>query len=59
LPRSCAPVPRVLKENGYVTGGFGGRTMDESVVDWTLLAGPKAPELAAALLRNGIVALTG
>jgi arylsulfatase A-like enzyme/uncharacterized membrane protein len=23
LPRSCAPFPRVLKENGYVTGGFG------------------------------------
>ncbi|MBJ7354467.1 MAG: arylsulfatase [Thermoleophilaceae bacterium] len=23
LPRSCAPVPRILKENGYVTGGFG------------------------------------
>ena len=22
-PRSCAPLPRVLKENGYVTGGFG------------------------------------
>ncbi|WP_290707453.1 MULTISPECIES: arylsulfatase [Gordonia] len=23
LPRSCGPLPRVLKENGYVTGGFG------------------------------------
>ena len=23
VPRSCAPFPRVLKENGYVTGGFG------------------------------------
>jgi arylsulfatase len=23
LPRSCAPFPRVLKENGYVTAGFG------------------------------------
>ena len=23
LPRSTAPVPRILKENGYVTGGFG------------------------------------
>jgi arylsulfatase len=23
LPQSCAPVPRILKENGYVTGGFG------------------------------------
>jgi len=23
VPRSCAPLPRVLKENGYVTGGFG------------------------------------
>ena len=23
LPRSCAPFPRVLKENGYLTGGFG------------------------------------
>jgi arylsulfatase A-like enzyme len=23
LPRSCAPLPRMLKENGYVTGGFG------------------------------------
>jgi arylsulfatase len=23
LPKSCAPFPRVLKENGYVTGGFG------------------------------------
>ncbi|MFN8622543.1 MAG: arylsulfatase [Chloroflexota bacterium] len=23
LPRSCTPFPRVLKENGYVTGGFG------------------------------------
>ena len=23
VPRSCAPVPRILKENGYVTGGFG------------------------------------
>ena len=22
-PRSCTPLPRVLKENGYVTGGFG------------------------------------
>jgi arylsulfatase A-like enzyme/uncharacterized membrane protein len=22
-PRSCAPFPRILKENGYVTGGFG------------------------------------
>jgi arylsulfatase len=23
LPRSCAAVPRILRENGYVTGGFG------------------------------------
>ncbi len=23
LPKSCAPVARVLKDNGYVTGGFG------------------------------------
>jgi len=23
VPKSCAPVPRILKENGYVTGGFG------------------------------------
>ncbi|MCU0280132.1 MAG: sulfatase-like hydrolase/transferase, partial [Candidatus Nanopelagicales bacterium] len=23
LPKSCAPFPRVLKENGYVTGAFG------------------------------------
>ena len=23
LPRSCEPLPRILKENGYVTGGFG------------------------------------
>ena len=23
LPRSCASLPRILKENGYVTGGFG------------------------------------
>ena len=23
LPRSCAPFPRTLKENGYITGGFG------------------------------------
>jgi arylsulfatase len=23
VPRSCAPLPRILKENGYVTGGFG------------------------------------
>jgi arylsulfatase len=23
VPRSCAPVPRILRENGYVTGGFG------------------------------------
>jgi arylsulfatase len=23
VPRTCAPFPRVLKENGYVTGGFG------------------------------------
>ena len=23
VPRSCAPFPRILKENGYVTGGFG------------------------------------
>jgi arylsulfatase A-like enzyme/uncharacterized membrane protein len=23
LPRSCAPFPKVLRENGYVTGGFG------------------------------------
>jgi arylsulfatase A-like enzyme/uncharacterized membrane protein len=23
LPRSCGPLPRILKENGYVTGGFG------------------------------------
>jgi arylsulfatase A-like enzyme/uncharacterized membrane protein len=22
-PRSCAPLPRILRENGYVTGGFG------------------------------------
>jgi arylsulfatase A-like enzyme/uncharacterized membrane protein len=22
-PRSCTPLPRILKENGYVTGGFG------------------------------------
>jgi arylsulfatase A-like enzyme/uncharacterized membrane protein len=22
-PRTCAPLPRILKENGYVTGGFG------------------------------------
>ena len=22
-PRSCTPVPRILRENGYVTGGFG------------------------------------
>jgi len=22
-PKSCAPLPRILKENGYVTGGFG------------------------------------
>ena len=22
-PRSCTPFPRILKENGYVTGGFG------------------------------------
>jgi arylsulfatase len=23
VPRSCAPLPRILRENGYVTGGFG------------------------------------
>jgi len=23
VPKSCAPVPRVLRDNGYVTGGFG------------------------------------
>jgi arylsulfatase len=23
VPRSCAPLPKILKENGYVTGGFG------------------------------------
>jgi arylsulfatase len=23
VPRSCAPVPRILRDNGYVTGGFG------------------------------------
>ena len=23
VPRSCAPFPKTLKENGYVTGGFG------------------------------------
>jgi arylsulfatase A-like enzyme/uncharacterized membrane protein len=23
VPRSCTPLPRILKENGYVTGGFG------------------------------------
>jgi arylsulfatase A-like enzyme/uncharacterized membrane protein len=23
VPRTCAPFPKVLKENGYVTGGFG------------------------------------
>ncbi len=23
VPKSCAPLPRVLKENGYVTGAFG------------------------------------
>ena len=23
LPRSCAPFPRTMKENGYLTGGFG------------------------------------
>ena len=22
-PRTCAPLPRILRENGYVTGGFG------------------------------------
>lgn len=22
-PRSCTPLPRILKENGYITGGFG------------------------------------
>ena len=22
-PRSCAPLPRILRENGYGTGGFG------------------------------------
>ena len=23
VPRSCAPVPKILRENGYATGGFG------------------------------------
>ena len=23
VPRSCAPLPRILRDNGYVTGGFG------------------------------------
>jgi len=23
LPKDCAPIPRILKENGYITGGFG------------------------------------
>ena len=23
VPRTCAPFPRILKDNGYVTGGFG------------------------------------
>lgn len=23
VPRSCAPLPKILRENGYVTGGFG------------------------------------
>jgi arylsulfatase len=23
VPRSCTPIPRILRENGYVTGGFG------------------------------------
>jgi len=23
VPRTCAPLPKILKENGYVTGGFG------------------------------------
>jgi arylsulfatase len=23
VPRSCAPIPKILKENGYVTGAFG------------------------------------
>jgi arylsulfatase A-like enzyme/uncharacterized membrane protein len=23
VPRSCAPIPKILRENGYVTGGFG------------------------------------
>jgi arylsulfatase A-like enzyme/uncharacterized membrane protein len=23
VPQSCTPVPRILRENGYVTGGFG------------------------------------
>lgn len=23
VPKSCAPIPRILRENGYVTGGFG------------------------------------
>jgi arylsulfatase len=23
VPRSCAPFPKILRENGYVTGGFG------------------------------------
>src|SRR5512134_1521608 len=23
VPKSCAPIPRILRDNGYVTGGFG------------------------------------
>lgn len=23
VPRSCAPLPRILRDNGYITGGFG------------------------------------
>jgi arylsulfatase A-like enzyme/uncharacterized membrane protein len=23
VPKTCTPIPRILKENGYVTGGFG------------------------------------
>ena len=36
-PRSCTPLPRILKENGYITGGFGKWHMTPGS-EWALLA---------------------
>src|SRR5262245_39758952 len=42
--RTVLPIP------DKAFGGTAGRTMDESVVDWTIVSGPKAPECAPNVL---------